>query len=373
MGQNNLKLKPRIIFIVVGRLGKSLTQSKVLPIVASQKFDKVIVFREEIGYHIDGVEYITLDCLKNVKRASLKSLLRHIIEPIQLIYYSIRFRPILINGYQLLPKGIYSFIAAKISFSKSMISSIGGIPEIDTYSRHKWFFKRINLFVLKHADIITTKGDTVSSYIIKHGVNNRKVFTFNGAINTKVFFWNKSILKSIDIMFIGNYSNLKGPDRFVNIIKILVVERPELKSIIVGDGPLFADVNKMIMDYGLGNNISQLGYQENTADLFKQSKIIIMPSTSEGLATSMLEAMACGCVPIVSNVGCMNEAAKQNVNALLVEDYNDIDGFVENARICLKDEKQLYRLAENGSALVYDKYSVEAQGEIFKQIVSNHM
>ena len=44
-----------------------------------------------------------------------------------------------------------------------------------------------------------------------------------------------------------------------------------------------------------------------------KSKVLIMPSISEGLSTAMLEAMSSGCVPVVSDVGEMTKAAFDNV------------------------------------------------------------
>ena len=45
----------KTIFIVVGRLGKNLVQSKILPVFASGIFAKIYVFSEETGISIEGV------------------------------------------------------------------------------------------------------------------------------------------------------------------------------------------------------------------------------------------------------------------------------------------------------------------------------
>ncbi len=368
----NIK-KKKIVFVVVGRLGKSLTLSKLLPIVASGKFDKVMVFREEKGFDVPGVEYITLNFLMKVKSARLRKMIRYFIEPCQIVIYAVRLRPTLINGYQLLPKGIYSYFAARIAFTKCMISSIGGIPEIDSYSIHKWFWKNLNLFVLKHAEIVTTKGKTVTDYIVKHGVDKNKVFTYNGAIDTNRFFFDASVNKEIDLLFIGNLSELKGPDRFVLIIKEIINQFPDIKSFIIGDGPLIEQTKQMIEVFELKKNIELIGYTEETEVFFKRSKILVMPSRSEGLATAMIEAMSCGCVPVVSDVGCMNEAARHGETALLVKNYQDIDGFVKQISSILTNEKLREQISENAIRLIQKDYTTKAQAEIFKNIIKTKL
>ena len=90
--------KKKVIFIVVGRLNASLTTSKVLPIIATNLFSSIYVFRERAGDPIKGVTYITSNIPRFIKPAFLRRILQRIYEPIQLIYYSFKYKPIIING-----------------------------------------------------------------------------------------------------------------------------------------------------------------------------------------------------------------------------------------------------------------------------------
>jgi glycosyltransferase involved in cell wall biosynthesis len=362
-----------IIFIVVGRLGKTLTLSKVKPIVSSGMFDKIFVFRQEKGSEIEGVTYITLEFLKVIKFKSIQKLIRYILEPSQLLFYTLKYNPDLINGYQLVPKGMYSFLVSRLTGKRCMVSSIGGISEIDTYMKPKLLWKGINLFILKHADIVTTKGDTVTNYLIKNGVSKEKIFTFNGAIDISKFFITTYTIKSIDLLFVGQLIELKGPDRFVLIVKELSLKYPLIKACIIGAGPLENLIKQMIEKYNLNNTIEIVGYVENVDDYFKRSKILIMPSRSEGLSTSMLEAMASGCVPVVSNVGCMNEAAINGVTAVLVNNYQDINEYVTLTNSLLINEREREKIANSAVKLIEDKYTIEKQGLIFKSIIEEKL
>lgn len=369
MEENKKKDRKVTIFVVVGRLGKSLTLSKVLPIIESNKFDRIIVFREEKGFELEGVEYVTLDFLKKINIKPIIIFLRYFLEPIQLLYYAIKYRPALINGYQLLPKGINSFIVSRLAFTKCMLSSIGGIPEIDTYLKPTWFWKNLNLFILKHADIITTKGKTVTNYIINRGVGQEKIYTFNGAIDTSKFFFDDKIIKEFDLLFIGQLAELKGPDRFVLIVKELTSKFPKIKACIIGEGPMELVVKQMISDLNLTENIEIVGYINNPEGYFKKAKTLVMPSRSEGLATSMLEAMACGCVPVVSDVGCMSEAAKNDITAYLIGDYKNVKEFVNRISFLLLNNEKRNQILTNGINLVNNHYSIKTQSDVFKKII----
>lgn len=359
----------KVIFVVVGRLGKTLTTSKLLPILASGEFDHVFVFRETAGDKLDRVTYITSHLPDAIRPNVINRALQRVFEPLQLIYYTVKLKPFIINGYQLVPKGINSFIAAKVTGTKCMISCIGGIPEIDTYFKFKTFWRSVNVFILKNSVHVTTKGKTVTDYIVNHGVTPSKVTTFNGAVDVVRFQPGDSQRRDIDLLFVGSLTELKGPDRFIKIVARLKSDYPHIFAKILGSGELLSRCEKMIDSLGLEQNIKLEGYTERTEAYYSQSKILVMPSRSEGLATAMLEAMACGCVPVVSDVGCMAEAARHERTALLVHDYLDVNAFAIQIKELLNDEMRRLRMSTACRDIVCKEYSVESQALLYKGVI----
>jgi glycosyltransferase involved in cell wall biosynthesis len=103
---------------------------------------------------------------------------------------------------------------------------------------------------------------------------------------------------------------------------------------------------------------------------FQRARILMMPSRSEGLASAMLEAMSCGCVPVVSDVGNMTDAAKHAFNAYVVSDHMDVEGFTKHIQELLQNEKLRLDIAKNGSEFVHDHYSLQVQSKIFEEMIS---
>lgn len=58
------------------------------------------------------------------------------------------------------------------------------------------------------------------------------------------------------------------------------------------------------------------------ADLFRQSRVVISPSTHDGTPNTLLEAMACGCLPVVGDIESLREWITPGFNGLLI-DPND--------------------------------------------------
>lgn len=341
-----------------------------MPIQATGLFRRIIVFSEKKGYAYPDVQYITLDFLGKISILRLRQFIRILVEPIQLIYYALKLRPGLINSYQLVPKAYYNFLASSITRSTCMISSIGGIPEVKTYLKFPHFFESINIFVLKHTDIVTTKGYAVTNYIKKKGVKPEKIFTFNGAIDTSIYY-NQNLRRDIDVLFVGSLIEVKGPDRFVKIIKILYSRHIRISAVMLGDGNMRNAINDLIEENELQGIIKMPGFIENPLAYFRRAKILLMPSRSEGLSTAMLEAMACGCVPVISNVGCMTEAAINEYNSLVVDDYKDISAYVNSISHLLDNTEKLKKLSLEATSLVQAVYSIENQCRIFKMILKS--
>ena len=371
----NMRDNSLIIFVVVGRLGKRLTESKLVPIVNSENVKKVYIFREEIGFYIKGAKYIILPkFIRKIKNSFVKKIFRIICEPLQLLYYAMKLKPDYINGVYTLPKGLNSLIISRLIKVKSIVSVIGGVNEItkkESFRFHKLtiFFKKLNLWILRNCDFITTKGIMVKNYLIRQGIYNNKIFVFNGSINTYYFKPPSDNKRDIDILFVGTFIKLKGPDRVLKVIFNLKTRFPNINAYFLGDGHLFGLINKEAQRFELKKNVFLTGNVNETVAYYQRSKILLMPSSTEGLSTAMLEAMACGCVPIVSNVGNMTDAAWHNINAMVVDDYMDIDTFTKYSNELLSNEKKRKNMAEEGIKIVQEKYSIEAQAKVFERIL----
>jgi glycosyltransferase involved in cell wall biosynthesis len=71
----------------------------------------------------------------------------------------------------------------------------------------------------------------------------------------------------------------------------------------VGDGPDDEMLRKKISDFNVGHVIELPGKLSDTYSAYKRIDIFLLTSDFEGLPLALLEAMSCGCVPVVSNVG----------------------------------------------------------------------
>ena len=155
---------------------------------------------------------------------------------------------------------------------------------------------------------------------------------------------------TVVITFIGRLLKVKGT---IYLIKALASIREDFLALIVGSGPEEDKLKKAVLDCDLGNKIRFLGFRQDVPKILVASEIYVLPSVSEGLSLSLLEAKAAGCACIVSDIGLPVE---NMVNALVVkpEDPAALTKAVETLLRDKKLRKTLSVNAKNDAVKNYD-------------------
>lgn len=125
-----------------------------------------------------------------------------------------------------------------------------------------------------------------------------------------------------DVIFAGRLIREKNVDLLIRAVKLLKDHFPDIKCVIIGDGPEKEALKKLSADLGLNSNIVFKGFLENHEEVIsymKSSKVFVLPSTREGFGIVVLEANACG-LPVVTvkhfrNASC--DLITDNLNGFL--------------------------------------------------------
>ena len=127
----------------------------------------------------------------------------------------------------------------------------------------------------------------------------------------------------IKIIFAARLDKGKNPLLLFRADEILRKNGISVQWTIVGDGELANDCRQMAAE---SKNFSFTGTVSNLElhQLYLQHDIFIMPSKSEGLPVSLIEAMKTGLVPVISDIpGGVREIVKDGRNGLLCEFDNE--------------------------------------------------
>ena len=105
-----------------------------------------------------------------------------------------------------------------------------------------------------------------------------------------------------DIIFAGRLIKEKNVDVLIKAVELVRKEIPDVKCMIIGDGPEKKLLEKLAKNLKMDNNIKFIGFLEDYEDVIsytKSSKVFVLPSTREGFGIVALEANACG-LPVVT-------------------------------------------------------------------------
>jgi glycosyltransferase involved in cell wall biosynthesis len=107
------------------------------------------------------------------------------------------------------------------------------------------------------------------------------------------------------------------------------VRRSGLKLLIVGSGATLGELRLQAAASGIAGDCTFVPATGEVAEWLRMIDIFVLPSRSEALSNSLLEAMACGCCPVASRVGGNPELIRHGENGLLfdpgdVEQLSDV-------------------------------------------------
>ena len=185
------------------------------------------------------------------------------------------------------------------------------------------------LAVLMPDKIISVSKHT--THKLKSELNSKKpIYTVPNGIEFDLITKIKPAKEKSDVIFVGRLISSKNIDVLIKSIKLIKKKNPEIKSLIIGDGPEKKKLEALTQKLNLEKNVKFLGILENHDDVYalmKSSKVFVLPSTREGFGIVVIEANACG-IPVIT-VNHKDNAAKD----LVKEGKN---GFV-----CQLDEKEI--------------------------------
>lgn len=141
------------------------------------------------------------------------------------------------------------------------------------------------------------------------GVPERKLFLCYNGVETAVFHpaerTQPASLAGAPLV-LGCIAALRPEKRLDLLLRAFASVRylqPGMKLVIVGDGSELPGLQALAAKLGVTPDVVFEPATQNVADWLHAIDIFVLPSESEGFSNSLLEAMACGCCPVASNVG----------------------------------------------------------------------
>jgi L-malate glycosyltransferase len=160
---------------------------------------------------------------------------------------------------------------------------------------------------------------------------------------------------------VGNVGALvphKGHRHLIDAAALVVRDVPDVRFVILGEGELRPLLEKRIVEHHLQRHVLLPGFRRDVLALHKGFDLFVMSSVTEGLGTSVLDAMACGRPVVATRAGGLPEIVVDGETGLLVEP-RDVRGLAEAIAGLLRDPDCRARMGAAGRARLVQHFSAD--------------
>ncbi|HTM26825.1 MAG TPA: glycosyltransferase [Vicinamibacterales bacterium] len=160
---------------------------------------------------------------------------------------------------------------------------------------------------------------------------------------------------------VGNVAALvphKGQRHLIDAAAIVVKKVPDARFVIAGEGELRAALEREIRDRHLEKHVFLAGFRPDVLSVHKAFDIFVMSSVTEGLGTSLLDAMACAKPVVATTAGGMPEVVVDGRTGLLVPPRDHQAMAAAIVRL-LGDARLRESMGAAGQARVRERFSAD--------------
>lgn len=168
----------------------------------------------------------------------------------------------------------------------------------------------------------------------------------------------------------------KGHEYLLKAVAQLLKRYPDLKLLVVGEGPYLAEIKKLSNRLKMDNNVIFLGNLKDVTRALSVIDIFILPAVwREGFGLSIVEAMALKKPVVVTNIWALNSLVRNRINGLLVkpkdvsELANAIAELIEDSELRLKIGLSAYQTVKNEFSIV--RMATEFD-ELYQEVIQSN-
>lgn len=198
-------------------------------------------------------------------------------------------------------------------------------PLLSSKRRYPIPHKRLSSAAYK---VIAVSGEVRANLIAQEGIAPERIDIISNGVDDSLFsmpFDRHSLSARLGIpenrVVIGTGARLvyeKGLVHLLDAAGLIKKKRDDFVLVIVGDGPLMGQLRKKAHDNGLNGHAVFTGARTDFHEIIRLFDIFVLPSVSEGLPLSLLEAMAAARAVVASQVGGIPEVITHGQTGLLV-------------------------------------------------------
>lgn len=275
--------------------------------------------------------------IKNIK-------LRYFILSVLFLADHIAERFKIIHAFWAYPAGTFAVLLGKITGTPSLVTLQGGeaaaIPEIGYGNMLSQNLKKVTLWTCERATGLSSISNFLVCNLQHHGLKRQDSIVIPFGANLSVFkFRDKKPGVTLNIVHVANLTEVKDQTTLLRAFNIIAATIPSHLTIIGGDY-LKGKIQQEVANLGLQDRVTFIREipQPELPAYYEKADIMMHTSLYEGMASVVIEAMACGVVVCGTSVGILDDHKDQFFRTVNVGDFQSLAHEVLN----LWNNRELY-------------------------------
>jgi glycosyltransferase involved in cell wall biosynthesis len=269
------------------------------------------------------------------------------------------------HGYK---ADVYAFLALRGS----------RIPLVSTC--HNWleqnpivsFYGMVDRFVLRNYTAVVAVSDEVRRRLLNAGVREDQIYKVENGIDLRPFERARRVPRegaehALTVGWVGRLSREKGADILIHAAAKVLIQLPDTKFMVVGDGPERNELESLIDKLNIRSNVSLMGRSDDMPSMFASFDVVVSSSRQEGLPMAILEGMASRLPWVATAVGDVPTVVQDDVTGVSVPS-EDADLLAAALVDLLQDADRRERLGVAARKLVEDRFSAERMTDDYLRI-----
>jgi glycosyltransferase involved in cell wall biosynthesis len=275
-----------------------------------------------------------------------------------------RLKPDVIHAHD--PHGV---AMASLALSLGSGSSPGRSPALVVARRVDFHLKGNSFSRWKHrqVDCFIAASNAIRAMLAADGVPESKIVTVHEGIDVDHVLAappvnvHQTFFLPHHAPVVGNVGALvphKGQRHLIEAAHLVVQQLPDVRFVILGEGELREHLERLVREHHLEKHVLLPGFRVDVLGCIKGFDLFVMSSVTEGLGTSLLDAMACSKAIVATKAGGIPEVVDDGVTGILVEP-RDHHGLAAAIVKLIKDEPGRQRMAAAAFERVSARFTVE--------------
>jgi len=228
-------------------------------------------------------------------------------------------------------------------------------------------YRRVVAFSIEHSHGVTAvsqslKADTVTALGIEHDI--RVIPNFLDCAEYRRRFdpaLREQLCPPADydalVVHVSNFRPVKRVEAAIEVFR-RIRQRVRARFVLIGDGPVRADIEQRVDDYDLTRHVTFVGERQDLVAWLSVADLFLLPSAQESFGLAALEAMACEVPVVASNVGGLPEIIEDGVTGFVCPP-DDVDLMAERGVALLTDPALRTSIAQAAAEMVRTRYCTD--------------